>query len=118
MLCSKFAQKASNEIQISPRRAFFNESIQLHTKLRLNQQTYNQEQTRLFQISKDWSENANLILQINFLGDEGAIIKPSKREEDLKEVRQRLPSHQTAEEAVDQLQASEKLIAGKIFINF
>ncbi|XP_044591194.1 kinesin-like protein unc-104 isoform X3 [Cotesia glomerata] len=43
--------------------------------------------------------------------DEGAIIKPSKREEDLKEVRQRLPSHQTAEEAVDQLQASEKLIA-------
>ncbi|XP_044591199.1 kinesin-like protein unc-104 isoform X7 [Cotesia glomerata] len=44
-------------------------------------------------------------------GDEGAIIKPSKREEDLKEVRQRLPSHQTAEEAVDQLQASEKLIA-------
>ncbi|XP_034947689.1 kinesin-like protein unc-104 isoform X4 [Chelonus insularis] len=39
------------------------------------------------------------------------IIKPTKREEDLKEVRQRLPSHPTAEEAVDQLQASEKLIA-------
>lgn len=45
-------------------------------------------------------------------------MKPPKHEEDMKEVgRQRIPSHPTAEEAVDQLQASEKLIAGnKIFI--
>ncbi|XP_011301569.1 kinesin-like protein unc-104 isoform X12 [Fopius arisanus] len=42
---------------------------------------------------------------------EDAIIKNTKREEDIKEARQRLPSHPTAEEAVEQLQASEKLIA-------
>lgn len=45
-------------------------------------------------------------------GDEAAIIKSAKREEDTKETRQRIPSHRTAEEAVEQLQASEKLIAG------
>ncbi|XP_043279198.1 kinesin-like protein unc-104 isoform X4 [Venturia canescens] len=46
--------------------------------------------------------------------DDPVIIKSSKREEDDKESRQRLPSHPTstfAENAVDQLQASEKLIA-------
>ncbi|KAF7995732.1 hypothetical protein HCN44_006839 [Aphidius gifuensis] len=43
--------------------------------------------------------------------DEAAIIKSAKREEDTKETRQRIPSHRTAEEAVEQLQASEKLIA-------
>ncbi|XP_015110984.1 kinesin-like protein unc-104 isoform X3 [Diachasma alloeum] len=42
---------------------------------------------------------------------EDAVIKNVKREEDIKEARQRLPSHPTAEEAVEQLQASEKLIA-------
>jgi len=49
-----------------------------------------------------------------FTGDE--IIRTNKRnEEDTKETRPRIPSHTTstiAEEAVDQLQASEKLIAG------
>lgn len=49
-----------------------------------------------------------------FAGDE--IIRTNKRnEEDTKETRSRIPSHTTstiAEEAVDQLQASEKLIAG------
>ncbi|KAK0166439.1 hypothetical protein PV328_004859 [Microctonus aethiopoides] len=45
-------------------------------------------------------------------GDDSPLIKPPKHEEDMKEVgRQRIPSHTTAEEAVDQLQASEKLIA-------
>ncbi|XP_014600358.1 PREDICTED: kinesin-like protein unc-104 isoform X3 [Polistes canadensis] len=45
-------------------------------------------------------------------GDE--IIRTNKREDDYKESRSRIPSHTTstiAEEAVDQLQASEKLIA-------
>ncbi|XP_017795606.1 PREDICTED: kinesin-like protein unc-104 isoform X3 [Habropoda laboriosa] len=45
-------------------------------------------------------------------GDE--IIRANKREDDVKESRPRIPSHPTstiAEEAVDQLQASEKLIA-------
>ncbi|XP_025155589.1 kinesin-like protein unc-104 isoform X16 [Harpegnathos saltator] len=45
-------------------------------------------------------------------GDE--IVRTNKREEDVKESRSRIPSHTTsslAEEAVDQLQASEKLIA-------
>ncbi|XP_017892621.1 kinesin-like protein unc-104 isoform X7 [Ceratina calcarata] len=45
-------------------------------------------------------------------GDE--IVRATKREDDVKEVRPRIPSHTTstlAEEAVDQLQASEKLIA-------
>ncbi|XP_076244214.1 kinesin family member unc-104 isoform X8 [Calliopsis andreniformis] len=45
-------------------------------------------------------------------GDE--IIRANKREDDVKESRSRIPSHTTstiAEEAVDQLQASEKLIA-------
>lgn len=50
----------------------------------------------------------------SFAGDE--IIRTNKRnEEDTKETRSRIPSHTTstiAEEAVDQLQASEKLIAG------
>lgn len=49
-------------------------------------------------------------------GDVTSFIRNSKREDDLKEVRQRIPSHPTstlAEEAVEQLQASEKLIAGK-----
>jgi len=49
-----------------------------------------------------------------FAGDE--IIRTNKRnEEDNKEARSRIASHTTstiAEEAVDQLQASEKLIAG------
>lgn len=49
-----------------------------------------------------------------FAGDE--IIRTNKRnEEDTKETRSRISSHTTstiAEEAVDQLQASEKLIAG------
>lgn len=47
-------------------------------------------------------------------GDE--IIRANKREDDVKESRSRIPSHATstiAEEAVDQLQASEKLIAGE-----
>ncbi|XP_032673640.1 kinesin-like protein unc-104 isoform X10 [Odontomachus brunneus] len=42
------------------------------------------------------------------------IVRTNKREEDVKESRSRIPSHTTsslAEEAVDQLQASEKLIA-------
>ncbi|XP_017892619.1 kinesin-like protein unc-104 isoform X5 [Ceratina calcarata] len=42
------------------------------------------------------------------------IVRATKREDDVKEVRPRIPSHTTstlAEEAVDQLQASEKLIA-------
>ncbi|XP_043264448.1 kinesin-like protein unc-104 isoform X3 [Colletes gigas] len=42
------------------------------------------------------------------------IIRANKREDDVKECRPRIPSHPTsaiAEEAVDQLQASEKLIA-------
>lgn len=42
------------------------------------------------------------------------IIRANKREDDVKESRSRIPSHTTstiAEEAVDQLQASEKLIA-------
>lgn len=42
-------------------------------------------------------------------------MKTIKREDDVKESRQRVPSHPAstiAEEAVDQLQASEKLIAG------
>ncbi|XP_024943108.1 kinesin-like protein unc-104 isoform X5 [Cephus cinctus] len=46
--------------------------------------------------------------------DEPANIKAIKREDDVKETRQRVPSHPAstlAEEAVDQLQASEKLIA-------
>ncbi|KAK9306150.1 hypothetical protein QLX08_003054 [Tetragonisca angustula] len=45
-------------------------------------------------------------------GDE--IVRATKREDDVKEPRSRIPSHTTstiAEEAVDQLQASEKLIA-------
>ncbi|XP_015436640.1 PREDICTED: kinesin-like protein unc-104 isoform X7 [Dufourea novaeangliae] len=45
-------------------------------------------------------------------GDE--IVRANKREDDVKESRSRIPSHTTstiAEEAVDQLQASEKLIA-------
>ncbi|XP_076474180.1 kinesin family member unc-104 isoform X8 [Bombus vancouverensis nearcticus] len=45
-------------------------------------------------------------------GDE--IVRATKREDDVKESRPRIPSHTTstiAEEAVDQLQASEKLIA-------
>ncbi|XP_017754857.1 PREDICTED: kinesin-like protein unc-104 isoform X6 [Eufriesea mexicana] len=45
-------------------------------------------------------------------GDE--IVRANKREDDVKETRPRIPSHTTstiAEEAVDQLQASEKLIA-------
>ncbi|XP_076760977.1 kinesin family member unc-104 isoform X10 [Xylocopa sonorina] len=45
-------------------------------------------------------------------GDE--IVRATKREDDVKETRPRIPSHPTstiAEEAVDQLQASEKLIA-------
>lgn len=45
-------------------------------------------------------------------GDE--IVRVTKREDDVKEPRSRIPSHTTstiAEEAVDQLQASEKLIA-------
>lgn len=49
-----------------------------------------------------------------FTGDE--IVRVVKREDDVKETRPRIPSHTTstiAEEAVDQLQASEKLIAGK-----
>ena len=48
------------------------------------------------------------------VGDE--IVRATKREDDVKEPRSRIPSHTTstiAEEAVDQLQASEKLIAGK-----
>lgn len=48
-----------------------------------------------------------------FAGDE--IVRTNKREEDVKESRSRIASHTTsslAEEAVDQLQASEKLIAG------
>lgn len=48
------------------------------------------------------------------IGDE--IIRATKREDDVKESRSRIPSHATstiAEEAVDQLHASEKLIAGK-----
>jgi len=49
-----------------------------------------------------------------FAGDE--IIRTNKRnEEDTKETRSRISSHTTstiAEEAVEQLQASEKLIAG------
>ncbi|XP_046427529.1 kinesin-like protein unc-104 isoform X16 [Neodiprion pinetum] len=47
-------------------------------------------------------------------GDEPQTMKTSKREDDIKETRQRVPSHPAsaiAEEAVDQLQASEKLIA-------
>lgn len=50
-----------------------------------------------------------------FLGDDSLIIRTSKREDE-KESRQRIPSHPTstlAEEAVEQLHASEKLIAGK-----
>ncbi|XP_046427428.1 kinesin-like protein unc-104 isoform X4 [Neodiprion virginianus] len=46
--------------------------------------------------------------------DEPQTMKTSKREDDIKETRQRVPSHPAsaiAEEAVDQLQASEKLIA-------
>ncbi|XP_076167996.1 kinesin family member unc-104 isoform X18 [Ptiloglossa arizonensis] len=42
------------------------------------------------------------------------IVRANKREDDVKETRPRIPSHTTstiAEEAVDQLQASEKLIA-------
>ncbi|CAL7940668.1 unnamed protein product [Xylocopa violacea] len=42
------------------------------------------------------------------------IVRATKREDDVKETRPRIPSHPTstiAEEAVDQLQASEKLIA-------
>ncbi|XP_078047091.1 kinesin family member unc-104 isoform X2 [Augochlora pura] len=42
------------------------------------------------------------------------IVRANKREDDIKESRSRIPSHTTstiAEEAVDQLQASEKLIA-------
>ncbi|CAK9814577.1 Kinesin-like protein unc-104 [Anthophora plagiata] len=42
------------------------------------------------------------------------IVRANKREDDVKETRPRIPSHPTstiAEEAVDQLQASEKLIA-------
>lgn len=50
----------------------------------------------------------------HFAGDE--IIRTNKRnEEDTKETRPRISSHTTstiAEEAVEQLQASEKLIAG------
>lgn len=50
----------------------------------------------------------------HFTGDE--IIRTNKRnEEDTKETRPRISSHTTstiAEEAVEQLQASEKLIAG------
>lgn len=56
----------------------------------------------------------------HFAGDE--IIRTNKRnEEDTKETRPRLSSHTTstiAEEAVEQLQASEKLIAGKYDILF
>lgn len=47
-------------------------------------------------------------------GDEPPTNKTAKREDDVKETRQRVPSHPAstiAEEAVDQLQASEKLIA-------
>ncbi|XP_011505550.1 PREDICTED: kinesin-like protein unc-104 isoform X1 [Ceratosolen solmsi marchali] len=47
-------------------------------------------------------------------GDVSSFIRNVKREDDQKELRQRIPSHQTstlAEEAVEQLQASEKLIA-------
>jgi len=51
---------------------------------------------------------------LHFTGDE--IIRTNKRnEEDTKETRPRISSHTTstiAEEAVEQLQASEKLIAG------
>lgn len=48
-----------------------------------------------------------------FAGDE--IIRTNKRNEEDKETRSRISSHTTstiAEEAVEQLQASEKLIAG------
>ncbi|XP_014215863.1 kinesin-like protein unc-104 isoform X3 [Copidosoma floridanum] len=47
-------------------------------------------------------------------GDVSSFIRNPKREDDPKEIRQRIPSHPTstlAEEAVEQLQASEKLIA-------
>ncbi|KAG6801506.1 kinesin-like protein [Apis mellifera caucasica] len=52
------------------------------------------------------------LLRENLGGDE--IVRVVKREDDVKETRPRIPSHTTstiAEEAVDQLQASEKLIA-------
>lgn len=52
--------------------------------------------------------------ELDFAGDE--IIRTNKRnEDDTKETRPRISSHTTstiAEEAVEQLQASEKLIAG------
>lgn len=52
--------------------------------------------------------------ELDFTGDE--IIRTNKRnEDDTKESRSRISSHTTstiAEEAVEQLQASEKLIAG------
>lgn len=59
------------------------------------------------------------VLTGNYLvcaGDVTSFIRNAKREDDMKESRQRIPSHPTstlAEEAVEQLQASEKLIAGE-----
>ncbi|KAJ8687388.1 hypothetical protein QAD02_023182 [Eretmocerus hayati] len=51
---------------------------------------------------------------IDYQEDVSSFIRSSKREDDQRELRQRIPSHPTstlAEEAVEQLQASEKLIA-------